>query len=512
MPQPANSRAVRPSSWAQRSAMPHSPSPRGVDPADRAGVAAAVHRLELGDQLERRVRRRAADRGRRVHARRARSSTSRAVLDDGRHVGGEVRDVRQLERVRRRPAPRGRGRAAPAPPTTRLDRVAVLLAVLGRVQQRVDPRLVVGRVAAARRRSGQHPGDHPVAGAADAAARASRRRARRPRTSSSRGCARRARRSTSADVDVVARRRRAGRGRAPPCPARRPRSGRPPGVTGVAEGGDRRRRRARSAARAVRRHRLGRREPRRLADRGQPGAAVAPPEHDLRHDQHRRPSSRERERPNATGPLPRHADLVLDRRRARRPSRHQSRARANRSGPVTSSRAASPQPTSPCAVARPRPARRRRAAAAAAGCRRGRRAASARCAGRRPHAGPASTRHGAHDAERTSASGARSEPGHDLVGYSGTARPISSRPNCVGHRGAASARAGRPARRAPAAAPGRRRRRARPGAASGTVTRCGVSAPRRVGDRDVVGVRVGGCDVQAAQAVRVSGMVRLLPG
>ena len=72
MPQPANSRICRGSVSLispQRRAMAHSPSPAGVDPADRSGVALPVQVLQLGDQLPGRVGRRAADRRRRVQGR-----------------------------------------------------------------------------------------------------------------------------------------------------------------------------------------------------------------------------------------------------------------------------------------------------------------------------------------------------------------------------------------------------------------------------------------------------------
>ena len=104
MPQPANSRSRRGSAGstpAQRSAMPHSPSPLGVDPADRAGVAVAVHALELAD--ERRARRSSACR------RPPRSGAApprargevRAVGEHAGDVGGQVHDVRQVQHERR---------------------------------------------------------------------------------------------------------------------------------------------------------------------------------------------------------------------------------------------------------------------------------------------------------------------------------------------------------------------------------------------------------------------------
>ena len=75
MPQPANRRTGLPSISAERSAMPELAVAVGVHPADRAGVAAAVHALDLGDQLHRHLGGRAADGGRGVQAPRPASST-----------------------------------------------------------------------------------------------------------------------------------------------------------------------------------------------------------------------------------------------------------------------------------------------------------------------------------------------------------------------------------------------------------------------------------------------------
>ncbi len=167
-----------------------------VHPADRARVATPVHRLEVATQPHRRVGRRATDGSRRVQ-RSGQLQRVGAVAQPAGHVAREVTDVGQLEDV-------GRGRHRQVGAVRRqqrghrLDRVAVLLEVLGRPQQ-------PGR-AATRRPPRRHrgprfrpaPGTAPRRRCAGRAAPVSRRRARPPRTSSSRGSGRPARAARTA--------------------------------------------------------------------------------------------------------------------------------------------------------------------------------------------------------------------------------------------------------------------------------------------------------------------------
>ncbi len=151
----------------------------GAEPPDGPGVPAAVHALDLADEVARDDGRRPADRRGRVQrggereARRPgrgaarRAGRARAAREDGRHVGREVHDVRQVQHERRvgdvhRRAERGeRLRDRP-------DGVLVLLQVLRRPGELRGPqeRLVVGQ-AAATDRAREHAGRHESLLAAD---------------------------------------------------------------------------------------------------------------------------------------------------------------------------------------------------------------------------------------------------------------------------------------------------------------------------------------------------------
>ena len=163
MPLPAQTRAVSPS--ISRAADGHGPGAVAgrIDPPGGAGVAPAVEALVLGDPVHGLVTRPAGHRGRGMQGRhqlqhrgrRPRQASlhqRRQVLDIGhRHHGGlglvvEVRAPRQQRVV------------------DHVDGDLVLLAVLGRGEQRCRQPLVGGGVAAARGGAGHGMGADDVAG------------------------------------------------------------------------------------------------------------------------------------------------------------------------------------------------------------------------------------------------------------------------------------------------------------------------------------------------------------
>ena len=181
MPAPATSRARAPSISAPRSAIAHSPSPAGVDPADRAGVAPAVEALELAD--ERRAaarRRRAADRGRRVQEpgqlERARRRRAQMPADRRGEVGDvpEHRDLGDGADVELA-CTRGASASTIASTTKRCSRC-----VLHRRRERAQRRRVAVGDRGARHRARLDDGRRR----AGRGARGSRRRSRRSRTRS----------------------------------------------------------------------------------------------------------------------------------------------------------------------------------------------------------------------------------------------------------------------------------------------------------------------------------------
>ena len=191
---------------------------RGVDPADRPGVAPAVHVLELADHGVGHGRRRAAHRRRRVQRRRQ-GQRRRVVDEHPGHVGREVHDVRQVQHERRlghvhRRAVRRQGVGH------RAHGVLVLLEVLRRARERRGEREVVVVVAGAPDGAREHPRRHQPLLAAAPAARASPPRARRRRTPRSCGTARPAGAAATARR-AAPRSSRRGRGPARPCRAAR---------------------------------------------------------------------------------------------------------------------------------------------------------------------------------------------------------------------------------------------------------------------------------------------------
>ena len=265
----------------------------------------------------------------------------------------------------------------------RLDRVAVLLLVLGRVQQGVHPRLVVGRVAAARRRTGQDPGDDPVTGAAH---QQLRRRAHQPadRERPAVGVARGQPGQHGADVDVVLGDRQQVVGEHDLVQV----AGRDPGHRrrdGCAEAGDRdvalgvaqaagRRAPARAPPAAAGRRSWSARSARRGAPARPRGRRAATARRRGRRTTRTRPA-------RCRGPRPR-----PPRPRAR-PARATSPG-PGRSGPGRRSPGGPPRPSPPAPARRgPRRARHRRAGGAAAGCPRGRPAGTARSGARGPTPG-----------------------------------------------------------------------------------------------------------------------------
>jgi hypothetical protein len=73
---------------------------RRIDPADAARVHAAVHALDLGDERQRRLTRRAAHRCGRVEG--GRDVEDAAAGDSHAYVGGQVPYVRQRQQRRSR--------------------------------------------------------------------------------------------------------------------------------------------------------------------------------------------------------------------------------------------------------------------------------------------------------------------------------------------------------------------------------------------------------------------------
>ena len=117
MPQPAYSRSVLRSTSAAAQRDPQLAVAAGVDPADRPGVPAAVHPLELADDRERPLGRCAADRGGRVQRRGEREHRG-GVGERAGDVGRQVLDVREPQQRRRsRHGQVGAVRGRARPPT-----------------------------------------------------------------------------------------------------------------------------------------------------------------------------------------------------------------------------------------------------------------------------------------------------------------------------------------------------------------------------------------------------------
>ncbi len=171
MPQPAKSRrrwGSSGSSSADRSAMPHSPSPSAPSQPDRTGVPAPVHALDLRDERPGGRGRRPAHGGGRVQRRGERQAgrpgpgaappppagKARGCASTPGDVAGQVQDVRQVQderdvgHVGRRAERRERV-------GDRAHRVLVLLEVLGRVGEDRRPGEVGVVVAGAADGAGQ---------------------------------------------------------------------------------------------------------------------------------------------------------------------------------------------------------------------------------------------------------------------------------------------------------------------------------------------------------------------
>ena len=133
MPQPANSRTWCRLDLGRAQGDAELAVAVGVHPADRAGVAAAVHALDLGDQLDRHLGRGAADRGRRVQRRgqlerrwRRRSRARRRSTSVARCItlgrcstnGTSGTFVEEQYGAERRRRPSGRRTRAPRGPST----------------------------------------------------------------------------------------------------------------------------------------------------------------------------------------------------------------------------------------------------------------------------------------------------------------------------------------------------------------------------------------------------------
>ena len=160
------------------------------------------------------------------------------------------------------------------------------------------------------------------------------------------------RRSSRRGVDGAPAVRARGRGPAPPCPGRRDRSAstacrrRPAIAPRDSAPSDQLTATGRAPARApVTGERVGV----RLADDGEPGPAVATAEQDPRHDHHRRgPLGVERERRERDRSGAGRHRVVDDAARSRAMPPTTPARLAKWSGPLSSTCAASPQPTSPC--------------------------------------------------------------------------------------------------------------------------------------------------------------------
>ena len=161
MPQPANSRTVVPATSARAQRDAPLAVAGGVHPADRAGVPAPAHALDLVDQRDRGRGGRAADGRRGVQRlgqlqRRGRQLRVLRGMHDAGHVGGQVHHVGQVQHERRLGDVHARAVRLQRL-GDRADGVLVLLEVLGRPGQRGGQRQVALVVAGAADGTGQHP-------------------------------------------------------------------------------------------------------------------------------------------------------------------------------------------------------------------------------------------------------------------------------------------------------------------------------------------------------------------
>ena len=221
MPAPANSRirrrVVRVGLAAAQRDAPLAVAGR-VHPADRSAEPAALHALDLTDQVARDGGRRTADRRGRVQ-RGGQAERGGAVGGDAGDVGGQVHHVRQVQHER------GLGHVHRLAVRLqrvgdRADRELVLLQVLARPGQRRGQRQVVRVVAGTADGPGQHAGrdqallppDQQLRGGADQPVDGERPAVRVRRRPAG---------ATASAGRSAARRSRSGRGPAPPCRARR---------------------------------------------------------------------------------------------------------------------------------------------------------------------------------------------------------------------------------------------------------------------------------------------------
>ena len=166
MPAPATRRARGPSSCAPRRATAHSPSPRGVDPPDGAGVEAPVEPLEVGDGGQCRRPGQAADCRGRVEQPGQGQGRGRRPAQYAAHPGGEMRDGREPDDVglagRRRPRAHRRQRRHHG-----FDQQPVLLGLFDRAAQTGGQGVVLLGSGAPAHGAGHRAGGDLVAPAAD---------------------------------------------------------------------------------------------------------------------------------------------------------------------------------------------------------------------------------------------------------------------------------------------------------------------------------------------------------